>query len=213
MTDWASIAGLATAAGTAMLAVATFSATRSANRSARSAERALLEGLRPILIPSAWTDPIQKINFSDAKWLHARGGRAALEATENVVYAILSVRNAGRGLAVLHGWKVVRDRANGPHDDPNTFFRLTRDIYIPAGGLGFVQIGMRDPSTDDFAFAAEQASKTDVLAFDVLYGDAEGTQRVITRFALLPNPGEPEEPTDRALAASRHWNLDLPDPR
>ena len=42
MTDWVTISSLATAGGTLILAVATFSATRSANRSARVAERALL---------------------------------------------------------------------------------------------------------------------------------------------------------------------------
>ena len=51
-TDWASIASLATAAGTLVLAVATFAAVRSANRAARAAEQSLLVGLRPLLVPS-----------------------------------------------------------------------------------------------------------------------------------------------------------------
>ena len=47
------IAALTTAAGTLVLAVATFAATRSANRSSRLAEAALLAGLRPVLVPIA----------------------------------------------------------------------------------------------------------------------------------------------------------------
>jgi hypothetical protein len=51
LADLATIAGLGTAAGTLVLAVATFSSTRSANRAARVAERTLLLGLRPALVP------------------------------------------------------------------------------------------------------------------------------------------------------------------
>jgi len=52
VTDWATIASFATAVGTLVLAVATFSSVRSANRSARIAERSFLIGLRPSLAPS-----------------------------------------------------------------------------------------------------------------------------------------------------------------
>jgi hypothetical protein len=65
MADWPTIASLATAGGTLVLAVATFSsvrsgqrATRIAERSTQIAERALLIGLRPVLVPSRVTDPI-----------------------------------------------------------------------------------------------------------------------------------------------------------
>jgi hypothetical protein len=213
VTDWAVLADFATAVGTALLAVATFAATRSGNRAARSAERALLEGLRPILIPSDWGDPVQKVNFNDGKWLHVHGGRAAIEATDSVVYAVLSIRNAGRGLAVLHGWSIVRDSQSDPHRDPSEFFRLTRDIYVGAGGIGFVQVAMRDPSTDDFAYVRSRVAGAEPLTFDVLYGDAEGTQRVISRFSLSLGPVEFEDSADRALSVGRHWNLDLPSPR
>ena len=40
--DWATVASLATALGTLVLAVATFSAVRSGNRTARAAELSLL---------------------------------------------------------------------------------------------------------------------------------------------------------------------------
>jgi hypothetical protein len=52
MADWATISSLATAGGTLVLAVATFSSVKSANRSARLAEQSLMVGLRPVLVPS-----------------------------------------------------------------------------------------------------------------------------------------------------------------
>jgi hypothetical protein len=212
MPDWTTVADLATAAGTALLALATFASTRSANRSARSAERALLEGLRPILMPSDWNDPVQKIMFHDGKWLHVRGGRAALEVADDAAYLVLSVRNVGRGLAVLHGWKMIHDRMEDP-SDPADFFRLTRDIYIAAGGIGFGQIAIRDTSGDDYSYVSSHLGPTELIAVDLLYGDAEGTQRIISRFAVTQGPAELDDPTERALTVSRHWNLDLPAPR
>jgi hypothetical protein len=61
MTDWTAIASFATAVGTLVLAVATFSAVRSANRSARIAEEGLLTSLRPLLVPTLPEDPDQKL--------------------------------------------------------------------------------------------------------------------------------------------------------
>ena len=65
MADWVTISSLATAGGTLVLAVATFSSVRSANRSTRLAERSLLAGLRPMLIPSREDDPAQRVRFGD----------------------------------------------------------------------------------------------------------------------------------------------------
>ena len=52
MADWVTISALATAGRTLVLASATFASVRSANRSARATERALLAGIRPVLAPS-----------------------------------------------------------------------------------------------------------------------------------------------------------------
>ena len=60
MADWVTISSLATAGGTLVLAVATFSAVKSANRSARVAERTLMAGLRPVLVPSGTTTPTSR---------------------------------------------------------------------------------------------------------------------------------------------------------
>ncbi len=65
MADWVTISSLATAGGTLVLAVATFSSVRSANRSARVAELSLLTGLRPVLIPSREDDPTVRVRFGD----------------------------------------------------------------------------------------------------------------------------------------------------
>src|SRR6476619_6889645 len=56
MTDWTTIASLATAGGTLVLAFATFAAVRSSNRSARLAEYAMQIGIRPLLLPSRLED-------------------------------------------------------------------------------------------------------------------------------------------------------------
>ena len=103
--DWASVASLATALGTLVLAVATFASVRSANRAARAAEQSLLVGLRPLLVPSRLQDETQKVMFGDGKWLHIPGGRAALQADGDVIYLTMSLRNVGRGIAVVHGWR------------------------------------------------------------------------------------------------------------
>ena len=208
--DWAAVAGIATALGTLALAVATFASTRTANRAAQSAEKLRLEALRPILIPSAWGDPVQKISFVDGVWLHVSGGRAAMQVNDEVVYLVLSVRNAGRGLAVLHGWSVPPER-DSPHADPETVHRLTRDIYIASDYNGFAQIAARDPAAEEFRLL-KAAAAADTFWVDVLYSDMEGAQRVITRFGLSRGPsGAATE--EWFLAAARHWNVDIPDPR
>ena len=75
MADWVTISSLATAGGTLVLAGATFSSVRSANRAARVAETSLLASMRPLLLPSRPDDPPQKIGFVDDRWFLAGGGR------------------------------------------------------------------------------------------------------------------------------------------
>jgi hypothetical protein len=50
--DWTTVASMATAGGTLVLALATFAAVRSANRSARLAEYSRRSGSGPLLMPS-----------------------------------------------------------------------------------------------------------------------------------------------------------------
>ena len=210
MADWATISSLATAAGTLVLAVATFSSVRSGNRTARAAERSLLVGLRPVLMPSRLEDPPEKIPFVDGHWIKLEGGHAALEVVGEAIYLGIALRNAGSGIAVLHGWSFHPDRLLGDsaHADPSDFRRLTRDIYVPAGDLGFWQGVLRDPSDPVFVAAREAAEARRAVTVDILYGDHEGGQRTISRFSLTPR-----EDGRRLAAVGRHWNLDRADPR
>src|SRR3954467_12006076 len=144
--DWVTISSLATARGTLVLAVATFGSVRSANRAARVAEESLLAGIRPLLMPSRYDDPKQKVNFADNHFVAVSGGAGTAEVTDDAIYLTLSLRNAGNGIAVLHGWRfepeVVLGRVDhAPADD---FRRLSRDLYIPAGDIGFWQGAIRD---------------------------------------------------------------------
>jgi hypothetical protein len=208
--DWVTISALATAVGTLVLAAATFASVRSANRAARVAERSLLEGLRPLLVPSRLDDAPQKIHFVDGKWLVAKGGGGAAEAAPEAVYVGMSVRNAGAGVAVLHGWRLYPDRPVSDGGPPalEEFTRLTRDIYVPAGDVGFWQGTFRDPSAPGFGEASTAITERRQLTIDVLYGDHEGGQRTITRFLLIPR-----DDGEWIAAAARHWNVDRSDPR
>ena len=71
---WSDASNLATGGGTLVLAVATFASVRSANRSARTAEQALQEARRPVLVHSRLEDPVQKIAFVDGHWISVGGG-------------------------------------------------------------------------------------------------------------------------------------------
>ena len=212
MADWVTISSLATAGGTLVLAGATFASVRSANRAARVAELSLLAGLRPLLLPSRLDDPPQKVGFADNRWLHTPGGGGAAEASETAVYFAISLRNVGTGIAVLHGWRLYTrltlSGANPDHAPLEEFQRLTRDLYVPAGDIGFWQGAFRDPSQPEFAEARAAVEAREPVTIELLYGDHEGGQRVITRLALTPR-----EDAGWIAAAGRHWNIDRPDPR
>ncbi len=152
--DWVTVASLATAAGTLILAIATFGAVRSANRAARAAERSLLAGLRPLVMPSRVQDDSQKVHFVDGNWVVVPGGAGAAEAGD-AVYLAISLRNVGSGIAVLHGWRFQPDRIPSEGDRPplDDFRRLARDLYLPVNDLGFWQGAIRDPAAPAYAGA------------------------------------------------------------
>jgi hypothetical protein len=208
--DWVAASGIATAAATFVLALATFAAVRSGGRTARIAERSLLASLRPLLAPSRLEDSPVKVGFADDKWFSVSGGGAVAETADDAVYLAIAVRNVGSGIAVLHGWYVHTDSLTGdvPHPRVEEFRRLTRDLYIAPGEVGFWQGAFRDPEDPVFAVAREAIEEPRRFGVDVLYGDHELGQRSITRFALSPRDD------GRWLATvARHWNVDRPDPR
>ena len=209
--DWVAASSIATAAATLVLALATFAAVRSANRSARVAERSLLANLRPLLMPSHQDDAPQKVGFQDNRWFQVPGSGAIAESTDEAVYLAIAVRNVGTGIAVLHGWYVRTEELttgitdHAPLDD---FRRLTRDLYIAPGELGFWQGAIRDNTDPLFETLRDVIAARDRFAIEVLYGDHELGQRAITLFLItaLPDGGW-------VASVARHWNVDRPDPR
>jgi hypothetical protein len=220
MADTSTIASLATAGGTLILAVATFSATRSANRAARVSEQALKVGLRPVLFNARPQDATQKVGYGDDHWVALRGGLAVAQEADGNVYLAMPLRNVASGIAVLHGWYLWPRRAGleDPHPDVGEFRTQTRDLYVPAGDISFWQAALRDTADELYTPVREAISSGAPLSVDLLYGDHEGGQRTITRFYMIPRPrhaedGEDDEPWLRLCSVSRHWNLDRADPR
>jgi hypothetical protein len=222
-TDWGTVSASATAVGTLVLAVATFSSVRSANRAARSAERALQVGLRPVLFPSRPQDPKQKLRWGDDHWAVLGGGRALLQDIDGVIYLAISLRNVGSGIAVLHGWRVEPDvgpltptaaveegRAAVTRPDPGSFRVQGIDIYVPPGSEGFWIAAIRRGDDPDRAGVVDTIANHKRLFVDLLYGDQEGGQRTISRFMMSQHPSEPE---DWLAGVVRHWYLDRRDPR
>ena len=215
MADASTIASLATAGGTLVLAVATFSATRSANRAARISEQSLKIGLRPVLFNARPQDAPQKVGFIDEHWVRLRDGLAAVQVVEDRLYLAIPLRNVASGLAVLHGWH-LSERRTGEDQQPalEDFRRLQRDLYVPAGDISFWQAALRDPEDPLYGPTRAAIEAGRGISVDVLYGDHEGGQRTITRFFVAPraHSGE-EEPWLWTCVTSRHWNLDRADPR
>ncbi len=210
MTDWQTISSLATAGGTLILAVATFSAIRSANRSARVAERSFLIGTRPLLLPSLFDDPAHKVLWSDRHAARLEGGHAVAEEQGGVIYLAMGLRNVGSGLALLHGWYPRPGLALSAvsHAHLPDFRRLTVDLYVPPSGTGYWEGAIRepdDPARDGILQCLDERSP---FTIEVLYGDEEGGQRRMSRFMVL-SAGE----EGWYCQGGRHWNIDLPDPR
>jgi hypothetical protein len=207
MADWVTISALATAGGTLVLAGTTYASVRSANRAARVAEISLLAGLRPLLIQSTEDDQPIRARFADNVELTVPGGGAAAEVIDGCVYIGLSLRNVGPGIGVLHGGRVGRLRrgSNAEHAPLDSFRRLTLDLYIPPGKTGFWQIAFRDEDAgrDEVRSLVESGRFT----VDLLYGDYEGGQRVVSRF------GVSREGDSWRVNIVRHWQIDRPNPR
>jgi len=216
--DWVTISSLATAGGTLVLAVATFSSVRSANRSARVAEQSLLVGLRPVLIPSREEEPVEHIRFGDGEFINVPGHGGGVAQRNNVVYLGIGLRNGGSGLAVLHGWRAQVREEEAATDPPplDEFTRQQLDIYIPPGDSGYWQGALRDPSVDGHAAILDAVRRGDSLQVDLLYGDYEGGQRTIARFILANWPaddGEEPLPETQRVTLLRYFNVDGTSPR
>jgi len=206
--DWVAISSLANAGGTLALAVRTYLSVRSANQAARTAERSLLAGLRPLIVESLESDPIQRVNFMDQRGIVTPGGGAAVQVIEDRIYVVLSLRNVGPGIGVLYGGRLYAER-RGFSTEPelDAFTMLSRDIYIPPGKIGFWQIAYRDNQDAGYDPMLQAIERGEFMA-DILYGDYEGGQRIVTRYVVLRDEsGEWREST------VRHLQIDRTDPR
>jgi len=205
VTNWTTVSSLATAGGTLVLAVATFSAVRSANRSARIAERSFEIGLRPILSPSRLEDPPQKVMFHDRHWVVLEGGRAVVEVVDGVVYLAMLVRNVGSGMAIIESWQPFPGQrtSSDPWGEIEDFRPQTRALWIAPGDVAFWQGALRD-QTDPLQGAVASAVADGALTIDLLYLDHEGGQRTASRFSLIRREDhQPGEETDGAEEANR----------
>ena len=226
MADWVTISSLATAGGTLVLAVATFSSVRSANRSARVAERSLMIGMRPVLIPSREDDLLERIRFGDGQIVEVPGHGGAVEARDGNIFLALGLRNGGSGPALIHGWR-ARERWDsqipGPArgraleaPDVGEFRQQQLDLLIPAGDSGYWQGAFRDPTEPGYDEVQKSLQDGNPIQVDLLYGDHEGGQRTIARFVIAPWPTEDDRPPiDHPMRAIvvRYWTVDGQDPR
>lgn len=214
-TDWvATISSLATAGGTLVLAIATFVAVRSSQRSARIAEVALREQRRPVLAPSRFDDPIQKIMFIEGKWFRVPGGHAIAEHQDGNVYLVISLRNVGSGIAVCQGWAVRAgiQSSRVAHFQEDEFRTQTRDLYVPPGDIGMWQGALRDHRDAAYPAIAAAITAREAITIELLYSDQEGEQRTISRFGL--SAFTDDEGNEGWIASgSRHWFLDRAGPR
>jgi hypothetical protein len=132
----------------------------------------------------------------------------------------MALRNAGNGIAVLHGWRFFpeahRDADHAPLEE---FQRQTRDLFIPVQDVGFWQGAFRDTTAPGYQAARDRIEAREPWTIELLYADHEGGQRAITRFTAFPvdhqTPGEhqahdPETGPGWLASASRHWSLDGP---
>lgn len=216
MTAWSTLADIGTAAGTLVLAASTFVAVRAAARSTRIAERALLAGLRPVLVPDERSDELQSVQFADGRVFPVGCGHPLVHEDSGIIYLAIPLSNVGTGLAILRGYRlqgepasdlaqdprgVAQHRRGDPSPVPGTFSPQQRDLLISASRAGFWQAALRDPLTPlykEIALAAETGGR---ITVDVLYGDHEGGQPSVTRFVLLPEAGS------WRCDATRYWSL------
>ena len=196
-----------------VLAGATFAAVRSANTAARTAERSLMTGLRPLLVQGRPGDPPAKAVWQDRHAARIEGGRAHVEATDDAIYLALSIRNAGAGIALLNCYDIRAEVAmvDTGYRDLDLFKRLTIDLYVPAGDSGYWEGAVRDREDPLRADLETAILERNPFSIDLLYGDQEGGQRTVSRFTVVPFSGDHGD--GWYANAVRHWNIDRPDPR
>ena len=219
-TDWGTLAEVGTAVGTLVLAIATFLATRTANRASRVAEQALLISLRPVLVPSREGDPSDTVLWGDGHQIVLPGGFAWAEVRGDNVYLAISLRNVGAGLGALRAWYVYPQRIRTITDDAapsnvDAFTQQVRDLYVPPGDASFWQASLR--AHDDQIHSDQErrrevrsalADRKDGVTVDLLYSDGEGGQMTVSRFSFQPrDPDRDGDPARHLPSVVRHWRV------
>ncbi len=112
---------------------------------------------------------------------------------------------------MLQGWRTRANegiRARRP--DPDEFRAQSRDMYVPAGDVSFWQAAVRARDDPDWPTVEAANASGGSLDIDLLYGDHEGGQRTISRFALT----RVDDGNNRwHCSVVRHWSIDYPNPR
>ena len=210
--DWATVATLATAVGTLVLAIATFAAVRSANRAARVAEAAYLVNLRPVLVTSRLEDPIRR----SAGWTTTGpGSRAARRppssSTGPSIWRSRSATWARASPCRLAG-RCDRAHSNdrGAARRPDDFRMQLRDLYVgPAtSGSGRRRSGSRDDP--DYGWLSQAITRRAAFTIELLYGDHDGGQRTITRFGMIPLPRRRRSAGSRPCPGTGTWTVRIP---
>ncbi len=145
----------------------------------------------------------------EGHWIKLKGGYGYATPTDDAIYFAISLRNVGQGLAVLDHWSFTTEQSvdNSP-GTKNNYRRLTKDLYVPAGDIGFWQGTIRDTTDPQFAEAATTIANRGLIIIHIQYADHEGGQRTVSRFALA-GYGK-----DEWLASvARHWRIDGINPR
>jgi hypothetical protein len=168
-------------------------------------------GIRPLLMPSRLDDAAQKIRWGDDHRASLPGSGAHIQIVDGNVYLAMSVRNAGSGIAVLHGWHLRLEPllSEHAHAERDEFRPQQRDLYIPGGDIGFWQGAIRDSEDPEYQELVERVEARAVFLIELLYTDHQGDQPSITAFVVNPL----DEGDGWSSGAVRHWNLDRPDPR
>jgi len=69
---------------------------------------------------------------------------------------------------------------------------------------------LRDVDDPDYKPIRTAVETRTPFTVDLLYGDFEGGQRMVSRVTVVPRDGEE---TAWLISSGRHWNIDRPEPR
>ena len=170
-----------------------------------------------MLTPSRREDPEEPVQFADGRVFEVGSGRAMLHRDQAAIYLAVPLRNVGSGIALLRGYRLEAEAAEGIAEDPRgiarhrrgdaapdpaAFAEQQRDLYIPSDAVGFWQAALRDPAESLYGRVQGAIDGGGRLTVDLFYTDHEGGQPTITRFVLLPGDGERWR-----CDVTHHWSI------